>query len=359
MASLPEGDFATVRAAVESSFRVQELWFQDGRPIFTVVPSADDKERFLRLRQALDGLGLLPLLRKQSGETVLVFVPKPQAGRTRWLLPVGLFVATLGTTFWAGTQMSQGGCIPAFLPPLAGGAAFSLSLMAILFCHEMGHKVVSIWRGIDSSLPFFIPLPPLVPGLSIGTMGAVILTRTPAPNRDALIELGASGPIAGFLVTVPILIYGIRHSLVIAHAAILGQGCQLVSIPSPLLFDVMARWMLHPGPSAEVVMHPVAFAAWVGLFVTALNLLPASMLDGGHVMRAVFGPKIHMIMSYIAVGVGLVLGYWFMSLLILLMIRRGHPGPLDDCSPVTFAHKAMAAVLVVIFALSAAPLTIF
>ncbi len=352
MVTSHEEHFAAVRAAVEACFPVREVWFQDGRPIFAIVPGPDDKARFLRLRGALSGLGLLPLLRRRDGETVLLLVPRPPLGRTQWALPVGLFVATLGTTFWAGTQMSQGGCIPAFLPPLASGAAFSLSLMAILFCHEMGHKLVSIWRGIDSSLPFFIPLPPLLSGLSIGTMGAVILTRTPSPNRDALVELGASGPLAGFLVAVPVLIYGIRHSLVIAHSAVLGRGCQLITIPSPPLFDLMVQWILHPAPSADVVMHPVAFAGWVGLFVTALNLLPASMLDGGHVMRAVFGPRVHLIVSYAAVGVGIALGYWFMSILILFMIRRGHPGPLDDCSPVTPVHRAMAAVLIVVFALS-------
>lgn len=349
----PEEHFAAVRAAVQACFPVREVWFQDGRPVFTIVPSPDDKERFLRLRGALRGFGLLPLLRRRDGETVVLLVPKPPTGRTQWTLPAALFVATLGTTFWAGTQMAQGGCIPAFLTPLASGAAFSFSLMAILFCHEMGHKLVSIRRGIDASPPFFIPLPPLVPGLSIGTMGAVIFTRTPSPNRDALIELGASGPIAGFLVTVPFLIYGVRHSLVIAHSAIVAHGCQMISIQSPL-FDLMVQWLLHPAPSVDVIMHPVAFAAWVGLFVTALNLLPASMLDGGHVMRAVFGPKVHMIVSYVAAVVGIVLGYWFMSLLIFLMIRRGHPGPLDDCSPVTPAHKALAAVLIVVFVLSAA-----
>jgi Zn-dependent protease len=356
MASLPQGDFAAVRAAVESAFPVQELWFQDGRPIFAIVPSEDDKERFLRLRRELSDFGLLPLLRRREGETLLLLMPKPEAGPTRWLLPAALFAATLVTTFIAGYLNSRGGCLPGLLTPVVGGIAFSLSLMAILFCHEMGHKIVSIRRGIDASLPMFIPMPPL-PGLSIGTMGAVIFTRTPSPNRDALVELGASGPIAGFIVAVPVLIYGIQHSLVVSHAAVVSHGCQLVAVPTPLLVDLLVKWLLHPQPTADVIIHPMAFAGWVGLLVTALNLLPASMLDGGHVMRAVFGPKVHMILSYVAVGVGVVFGYWVMSLLILLMIRRGHPGPLDDCSAVTFAHKAMAAALVLIFALSAVPLT--
>ncbi len=355
MIASADEQLAAVRAAVEANFPVQELWFQDGRPVFTIIPGPDDKARFLRLRRALSGLGLLPLLRRREGETVLLVIPKPPTGRVTWLLPAGLFAATLATTFLVGYFNSRGECVPDLLGPVQGGLAFSLSLMAILVCHEMGHKLVSIWRGIDASLPYFIPMPPL-PGLSIGTLGAVIFTRTPAPNRDALVELGASGPIAGFLVAVPILVLGVRHSLVISHAAIVARGCPVVALPTPLLVDLLVRWLLHPPASADVIIHPMAFAGWVGLLVTALNLLPASMLDGGHVTRAVFGPRAHLILSYVAVAVGILLGYWVMALLILLMIRRGHPGPLDDISPATPVHQAAAAAVAAIFILSAVPL---
>jgi hypothetical protein len=358
MAWTPEDHFAAVRAAVEAAFPVQELWFADGRPAFTIVPGPDDKERFLRLRQTLGDLGVLPLMRRRDDKTVIVLLPRPSPGRTPWLWPIGLFAATLVTTFLAGFQNSRSGCLPGLVSPVAGGLAFSLSLMAILVCHEMGHKVVSIWRGIDSSPPFFIPMPPLF-GLSIGTMGAVIVTRMPSPNRDALLELGASGPVAGFIVAIPILIYGVAHSLVIAHAAIVANGCQVMAVPTPLLVNLLVGWLLHPAPAADVIIHPMAFAGWVGLLVTALNLLPASMLDGGHVMRALFGPRAHMILSYAAVGVAIYFGYWAMALLILLLIRRGHPGPLDDCSPVSPWRRAAAASLILIFVLSAVPLMNF
>jgi len=358
MVTTAEAHFAAVREAVEARFSVQEVWFQDGRPVFTIVPGPDDKARFLQLRDDLGRLGVLPLLRRRAGETIILLAPRPPAARTAWAIPLGLFAATLVTTFAAGYLNARGACVPGLLGPLAGGFAFSLSLMTILFCHEMGHKLVSIWRGIDASLPFFIPMPP-IPGLAIGTMGAVIFTRTPAPNRDALIELGASGPLAGFLVAIPILVYGVHHSVVIAHSAIVANGCQLVAVPTPLLVDFLVRWLLHPAASADVIIHPMAFAGWVGLLVTALNLLPASMLDGGHVTRAVFGSRLHAILSYVAVGLGLVFGYWVMSLLILLMIRRGHPGPLDDCSPASPGHRAVAAALIPVFVLSAVPLSIF
>jgi Zn-dependent protease len=344
--------FAAARAAVEASFPVQEVWFQDGRPAFTIVPGPDDKARFLALRERLRGLGVLPLMRPHQGETVILLVSRPPAAPTAWRWPVLLFIATLATTFVAGYVNGLGSCVPGLPGPVPAGIAFGLSLMAILFCHEMGHKVVSIWRGINASLPYFIPMPPLF-GLSIGTLGAVIFTRTPAPNRDALIELGASGPLAGFFAAIPILVYGMTHSIVISRAAILAHpGCQLLEIPDPLLLTLMGKWLLHPPASAVIIDHPMLFAGWVGLLVTSLNLLPASMLDGGHVTRAVLGSRWHMIVSYVAIAAGIVLGYYLMSVLILIMIRRGHPGPLDDCSSVSPAHIAMAVSLIPVFVLS-------
>lgn len=352
--------FAAARAAVEASFAVQEVWFQNGRPVFTIVPGPDDKARFLELRDRLQGLGVLPLMRRHHGETVIVLAARPPATPTAWRWPVLLFLATLGTTFVAGYVNGLGGCVPGMPAPVSAGLAFGLSLMAILFCHEMGHKVVSIWRRIDASLPYFIPMPPIIPGFAIGTLGAVIFTRTPAPNRDALVELGASGPIAGFLAVIPILVYGIRHSIVISKAAILAHpGCQLVEYPDPLLITLMGKWLLRVPASAVIIDHPMLFAAWVGLLVTALNLLPASMLDGGHITRAVFGSRLHLILSYVAVAVGIIFGYWLMSILVLFMIRRGHPGPLDDCSPLSPAHIAVAVSLIPVFVLSAVRLGFF
>jgi membrane-associated protease RseP (regulator of RpoE activity) len=160
-------------------------------------------------------------------------------------------------------------------------------------------------------------------------------------------------------VAIPILIYGVRHSVVIPHAAIVARGCELVAVPTPLLVDLLIGRLLHPAATADVIIHPIAFAGWVGLLVTALNLLPASMLDGGHVTRATLGPRWHLILSYIAVGVGIIFGYWLMSVLILLMIRRGHPGPLDDCSAVSRAHIAVAVSLIPVFILSAVRLGLF
>jgi len=349
MATLAPDRFTAIQAAVMSAFQVTTVDAQDGRLVFTIVPGADDKARFLRLLNKLEPLDVLPLLRRQNGRTVVMLAPKPPRTPQQWGVPLALFVATLASTFFAGylNGSDEGG--PGQLRPVASGLAFSIPLMAILFCHEMGHKLVSIWRRIDAGLPLFIPMAP-----PFGTMGAVILMRTPAPNRDALIDLGASGPIAGFLVAIPVLWYGIAHSSVIAHPSLLAHGCQF---PSPQLVDVMIARLLHPDPSADVLFHPAAFAGWFGLLVTAINLLPGSMLDGGHVTRGLFGARAHLVLSVVAAGVAIVFRYWLMGLLILVLLsmRRGHPGPLDDCSPVSGSRKIVAAALVAIFALSVVP----
>lgn len=347
MATVAPDRFTAIQAAVEATFQVNGIEVEDGRLVFDILTGEDGKERFLRLREHLDPLGVLPLLRRRKGRTVILLAPKPPRTRAQWALPVALFVATLASTFFAGYLNGTGDSGPGRLSPVASGLAFSLPLMAILFCHEMGHKLVSIWRGIDAGLPLFIPMAP-----PFGTMGAVILMRTPAPNRDALVDLGASGPIAGFLVAIPVLIYGIAHSTVIANPAAI-HGCQF---PSPRLVDLLITRLLHPDPSADVLFHPAAFAGWFGLLVTAINLLPGSMLDGGHVTRAVFGARAHLVLSVAAAAVAFLFKYWLMGVLILLLLRRGHPGPLDDVSPVTLSRKIIAAALVVIFALSVVPL---
>ncbi len=336
------------RTLVDTYFPVDEVWYDGGWPAFTVRVPGDSKDRFLRLRRALEPMGYLPLLRRRNGVTLLALTPRPARGQWRWPVNLLLFVATLGTTFYAGylqaVPLVQGGYLTS---AVAGGLAFSASLMVILVTHEMGHKVVSIVRGIDSSLPYFLPMAP-----PIGTMGAVIVTRTPAPNRDALMDLGASGPIAGFLVAIPLLIIGIAKSFIIP-----AQGFEGISFPEPILLTLLIRLILHPPEGAIVLGHPVLFAGWFGLLVTSINLLPGSMLDGGHAVRALFGARLHRILSWIAAALAAFLGYLPMALIILLLTRRGHPGPLDDVSPASPSRIVLGVALLLILILSAVPLT--
>jgi membrane-associated protease RseP (regulator of RpoE activity) len=319
------------------------------QPVYTLTTAEGVRDRFVELQRRLAPLGLLPLLRRQDGRPVLILIPKPAPGRWAWQTNALLFLATLATTFVAGYVMSTGLVEGGFLGnPFVGGLQFSASLLLILGTHEMGHKLVAVRRGIDASLPYFIPMIP-----PVGTMGAVIITRTPAPNRDSLMDLGASGPIAGFLAALPLLVYGLRHSFVIQPEQIRG----LISYPDPLLVRLLSRWLVHVPPGHDLLMHPVLYAGWLGLFVTSLNLLPAGMLDGGHAVRSAVGQRAHAILSQIGVVLAVVMGAYLMAILMAFLIRRGHVGPLDDLSPMSPSRYAVGVFLIVIFVLSVVSLS--
>lgn len=347
---LPDAwEMERLRALVDRSLSVEEAWVDGGRPHFVVRPVPDLASAFASLRAATAPLGYLPVLRRQGERLVVALASSPPRGPQNWALAAALFLATVATTVYAGYAMSadlvRRGMVSS---ELAGGITFSASLLLILVTHEMGHKIVSIRRDIDASLPYFIPFPSL-----IGTLGAVIVTRTPAPSRDALVDLGASGPIVGFLVAIPVLVYGVAHSAV---AASVPAGSFL--FPDPPLARWLAGWLLRAPRDAIIIPHPTYMAGWIGLLVTSLNLLPAGMLDGGHVSRAIAGPRWHRYISVAAVALAVWLRYYLMAVLMALLALRGHPGPLDDVTPPAWSRLLLAAALIAIFLVSAVPLSV-
>ncbi len=185
-------------------------------------------------------------------------------GHPPWLLPLVLFVATVFTT------------------TLAGGLAFSVTLMSILVAHEMGHYLVARRHGVEATLPHFIPVPPL---FMLGTLGAVIAMRTDRASRNALLDIGAAGPIAGFVVAVPAMIVGIHLSTLVEVAAAQGP---LTFFGDSLLTAGLVK-LLRPDVvgGLDLEAHPVFIGAWAGFLVTAINLLPMGQLDGGHVAYAI------------------------------------------------------------------------
>ncbi len=197
------------------------------------------------------------------------------------LLNVALFLTTLLTTTVQGAYMQHGSST---IFPLDDGLSFSIPLMAILLCHEMGHYIAARIHRVPASLPYFVPLPPGI-GL-FGTMGAVIL-QSRTSDRRKLIDIGAAGPLAGLIVAIPVLVYGLTLSPVGPIEGGLQEG-------NSLLYAVLKRlvcgvWL--PDHGIDVNLHPIAFAGWAGLFVTMLNLIPVSQLDGGHVAIAFFGNR--------------------------------------------------------------------
>jgi membrane-associated protease RseP (regulator of RpoE activity) len=203
----------------------------------------------------------------------------------RWKLNLVLFVATVASVFLTGARYVDEGPGPAgwrdTLRSLPSGWSFAVPLLAILLTHEFGHYIAARIHKVDASLPFFIPLPRFSP---FGTMGAIISMRGRIRSRDALLDIGASGPLAGLVVALPVLIVGLAHSHVgpaVLHGTQEGQS---------LLYIALKRIVLGPIPDGQdVFLGPMAFAGWTGLFITALNLIPIGQLDGGHIAYALFG----------------------------------------------------------------------
>lgn len=266
---------------------------------------------------------------------------------------VVLFLATLFSTTYAGVDLVlQDGVQRGFvdhLRTLGTGLPFSLSLLAILLTHELGHYFVGRFHGVRVTLPFFVP----VPGL-IGTMGAVILMRSPVTTRRALLDIGAAGPLAGMVVAVPLMVVGLHFS----HVAPLREQAG-IGIGESLLVHLLA-WLFAPetGKGEMLVAHPLFIAAWFGFLVTAINLLPIGQLDGGHVAYAVLGRRQHRV----ALGLMAVLALlafwfygWFIWLLILSLMGPAHPPVLEPEPRLDPFRRGVALVTLAVFVLTFIP----
>jgi membrane-associated protease RseP (regulator of RpoE activity) len=203
---------------------------------------------------------------------------------TDWRTPILLFALTAATTTLAGAAYSGAG-----LSQWWRGLPFSVPLLAILLTHELGHYLAARRHGVDVSPPYFIPLPPM---LGIGTLGAVIRIREPIASRNALMQIGAAGPLSGFVVALGVLIVGIHLSPVETLAPANASG--LLTEGNSVLYAGL-KFLVHgeflPGANRDLMMHPMAFAGWIGLFITMINLIPVGQLDGGHVAFAWAGDR--------------------------------------------------------------------
>lgn len=211
--------------------------------------------------------------------------PLARHGLRAWAIPLLLIALTFLTTFWAGAEMHEGVDLFTDVRDLWRGWDFAIPLMAILLAHEMGHYSVARWHGDDISPPYFVPMPP---PLMLGTMGAVISIRRPIEDRDALLDMAVAGPLAGLVVAIPVLVWGVMTSPIepmLEGAALLMEG-------RSLLYLAILHAVHGPIPSGhDIMLNPTAFAGWAGLLVTMMNLLPYGQLDGGHIAYALFGPR--------------------------------------------------------------------
>jgi membrane-associated protease RseP (regulator of RpoE activity) len=288
--------------------------------------------------------------------------PQDTISAARWALHWLLLVLTLGTTTLVGVVVSasfqtrQALTLDQYLSVfstlqarpmlLVDGLAFSLTLMTILLAHELGHYFACRYYGIDASLPYFLPFPS-----PIGTWGAFIRIRSPIYTRQALFDVGIAGPLAGFAVLLPALIIGIAESKVIPGIA--ERGDLVFGVP---VIERFFEWILFPHVRpADILLHPVARAAWVGMLATALNLLPIGQLDGGHILYAFFGRR-HKLLSRIFVLALVPLGYfywpsWWVWAALLFFFALRHP-VIYDITPLDKNRVALGLTALAIFLLT-------
>lgn len=239
------------------------------------------------------------------------------------------------------------------------GLWYSLTILLILGCHEMGHYIACLRYGVLATRPYFLPVPlPLT-----GTFGAFIRIKSRIPTKTALFDIGIAGPLAGFVVAVPALVVGLMLSRI---DRLPQDQSMLVELGEPLLFKLVAWLVWGPVPGGHSVnMHPMAFAAWFGLLATALNLFPIAQLDGGHISYAVLGRRSTLV-TFVMIGVAVLLCFrsssWIVwTLLLLLMIGLlgpHHPPTLDDEEPLSRGRVALAGVAMIILVLCFTPVPI-
>jgi Zn-dependent protease len=355
----------------------------------------DTAAAYDRLASALKPHAVTPLFRRDKDTQVIYLqsgVHNPAPSKV-WVNVV-LFLATVVSVLIAGVLYTMGSTYDGPLNPglgdlaphvvasLGGGIAFAVSLLSILLAHEFGHYLAGRYHRTHVTLPYFLPFP----FSAFGTMGAFIQLKEPPKNKRILLDIGIAGPIAGLVVAIPVLIIGLSLSQVSSIPANLppGQGLQIEGnsllylftkymifgrlLPDPGSFNGLSPlqyWVLYfftgkpiPLGGVDVMLHPVAWAGWAGLLVTALNLIPAGQLDGGHVIYVLLGKKATALLPFILVGLVL-LGFfwpgWWLWALLIFFLGRFHAEPLDQITPLDSPRQALAVAGLLIFFLVFTP----
>ena len=353
---------AALRAEVEGLMRLGDIRASDrgDSVVFVGRLLANAEDAYHILRDRFRRFGYTAILRRKNGEDYVVAQRGVSAvSRSNPLINLALLLATVATTMFAGASFAQVNVFNALrqavvlgywdrlLAALVAGAPFALTLLLILGVHEMGHYIAGRLHGVNVTLPYFIPAP-----FGLGTFGAFIQLKSPVENRKALFDVGLAGPVAGFLVAVPLMIIGLLASQVVPAAG--GQTLGL---------SILVEWLvnfIHPHTAGYAVqLHPIAIAAWFGILVTGFNLLPMGQLDGGHVAYAALGkaarPLAHLTFgALILMGFTLWSGWWTWAFLAMITGLR-HAEPLNDITPLDPVRKFIGLLTLIWFFLIITP----
>lgn len=305
--------------------------------------------------------GYTALFRREGGDDLILALPGllPEH-KPNWRRSLILFLLTLLSTLFVGATMNVSEVFPdnlwhpiALLGFLFSGWPYAVSLLGILTAHELGHYLVSRRLGTPVSPPYFIPMP-----IGLGTMGAFISMKAPPVNRRSLLLIAVAGPFTGLIVALPILVLGLTLSTVVPFT----PGQEILLEGNSLLY-LLIKWLLFgqllPTATMDVMIHPVAFAGWVGILVTAMNLIPAGQLDGGHVAYALFGSRARWITQGVIVILFL-LGFlwsgWFLWAFLVFTFGRINAAPLDDLTPLKQSQRLLALAALILFVLVFTPI---
>jgi len=381
-------------ALIGQFFTIENITYGDAEQPFIVryegkLKHKDSTEGYNQIDAAIKPYDLIPMLRQDGSKQSLVLLPKiVKNSKSRPRLNLIMFLLTLLSVLFTGGLYGYEGELPGntiqmIWELIKSGWPFAISLLAILGAHEFGHYFAGKKNGVDVSLPFFIPFP----FSSFGTMGAFINMRSLPRSRRELFDIAVAGPLSGLIIAIIVLIIGLNLSELntLPLSADSGVGLQMEGnsllylllkyitfgklLPQPLGLSgasLAVYWgqyfftgLPFPWGAQDVMLHPVAWAGWAGLFVTAINLLPVGQLDGGHIFQTVFGKKTTQIAFPFIIGglaiLGLFWSGWWMWAGILFFMGRGYAEPLDQVTQLDATRKWLGYLAVAVFLLTFIP----
>jgi membrane-associated protease RseP (regulator of RpoE activity) len=315
----------------------------------------DTAHSFDKLRPIFEQQGFTPMIRHEEGIPVLIGLPVVFIEESsNWLINLALFIITVFSTMLVGALGEVGGDYREALQNLWLGIPFSFSLLLILGAHELGHYFAARYHRVPVTLPYFIPMPLSI----IGTMGAFIRLKAPVKNKRALFDVGAAGPLSGLVFAIPLLLYGLSTSPVgpLPDQGYIMEGNSLLYVAAKFL--VLGQML--PADGIDVSLNQIAWAGWVGLLVTGLNLIPLGQLDGGHVAYVLFGKRARLFfwpvllaMALLALTTGATM--WFVWIVLLFFVGRVHAEPLDEVTTLDRRRRGLAVFTMLLFFLVFVP----